>query len=61
MYNTNNRYELYSSLLDSFPLPGHTRGSSHGASRVIRYLGDDDLAKLEYRDSAYSDFVEMVQ
>ena len=40
------------SLLDSFPLPGHTRGSSHGASRVIRYLGDDDLAKLEYRDSA---------
>ena len=38
------------SLLDSFPLPGHTRGSSHGASRVTRYLGDDDLAKLEYRD-----------
>jgi len=34
-------------LIDSFPLP-HTRGSSHGASRVIRYLGDDNLAKLEY-------------
>lgn len=34
-------------LVDTFPLP-HTRGSSHGGSRVIRYLGDDDLAKLEY-------------
>ena len=34
-------------LVDSFPLP-HTRGSSHGGSRVIRFLGDDDLGKLEY-------------
>ena len=34
-------------LVDSFPLP-HTRGSSHGGSRVIRFLGDDDLAKLDY-------------
>ena len=34
-------------LLDQFPLP-HTRGSSHGGSRVIRMLGDDHLAKLEY-------------
>ena len=25
-------------LVDTFPLP-HTRGSSHGGSRVIRYLG----------------------
>ena len=25
-----------------------TLGSSHGASRVIRYLGDNNLAKLEY-------------
>ena len=24
------------------------QGSSHGASRVIRYLGDDNLSKLEY-------------
>jgi glycine/D-amino acid oxidase-like deaminating enzyme len=34
-------------LVDSFPLP-HTRGSSHGGSRVIRFLGDDDLSKLDY-------------
>ena len=52
-----NRQVLYCSLLDSFPLPGHTRGSSHGASRVIRYLGDDDLAKLEYRDSAVTSVI----
>ena len=34
-------------LMEQFPLP-HTRGSSHGASRVTRLMGDDNLAALEY-------------
>ena len=34
-------------LVEQFPLP-HTRGSSHGGSRVIRLMGDDKLAALEY-------------
>ena len=32
-------------LLDQFPLP-HTRGSSHGASRAFRLLGDETLGPL---------------
>jgi sarcosine oxidase/L-pipecolate oxidase len=34
-------------LYEQFPLPT-TRGSSHGASRVFRFLGDDTLDALEY-------------
>ena len=34
-------------LMEQFPLP-HTRGASHGASRVIRLLGDENLAALEF-------------
>ena len=42
-------------LLEQFPIP-HTRGSSHGASRVIRLLGDDNLAALEF---SYAEWKEM--
>ena len=31
------------------------QGSSHGASRVIRYLGDDNLSKLEYSFRKWKD------
>ena len=41
-------------LMEQYPLP-HTRGSSHGASRVIRLLGDDHLAALEYSYSQWSE------
>lgn len=34
-------------LLEQFPLP-HTRGSSHGATRAFRFLGDPTLDRLEY-------------
>ena len=34
-------------LLEQFPLP-HTRGSSHGASRAFRYLGDETMDRLDY-------------
>jgi sarcosine oxidase/L-pipecolate oxidase len=34
-------------LVEQFPLP-HTRGSSHGQSRAFRFLGDDELDRLEY-------------
>ncbi len=34
-------------LLEQFPLP-HTRGSSHGASRAFRFLGDDTVDRLDY-------------
>lgn len=34
-------------LIEQFPLP-HTRGSSHGGSRAFRFLGDDNLAILDY-------------
>jgi len=44
-------------LIDNFPLP-HTRGSSHGASRVIRYLGDDNLSKLEYSFGKWKELEE---
>lgn len=34
-------------LVEQFPLP-HSRGSSHGQSRAFRFLGDDELDRLEY-------------
>jgi sarcosine oxidase/L-pipecolate oxidase len=34
-------------LLEQFPLP-HTRGSSHGASRAFRFLGDETMDRLDY-------------
>jgi len=34
-------------LLEQFPLP-HTRGSSHGASRGFRFLGDETMDRLDY-------------
>ena len=34
-------------LIEQFPLPS-SRGSSHGATRVFRFLGDDDPTALEY-------------
>lgn len=34
-------------LIEQFPLP-HSRGSSHGQSRAFRFLGDDELDRLEY-------------
>ena len=34
-------------LFEQFPLP-HTRGSSHGKSRAFRFLGDDELDRLEF-------------
>ncbi len=34
-------------LFEQFPLP-HGRGSSHGASRAFRFLGDDPLDRLDY-------------
>lgn len=34
-------------LLEQFPLP-HTRGSSHGASRAFRFLGDPTMDRLDY-------------
>ena len=33
----------------------HSRGSSNGASRVTRYLGDEDLSKLEYSFAKWND------
>ena len=42
-------------LLEQFPMP-HTRGSSHGASRVIRLLGDENLAALEF---SYAEWREL--
>jgi monomeric sarcosine oxidase len=34
-------------LIEQYP-PGHTNGSSHGASRAFRFLGDDPLDRLDY-------------
>ena len=34
-------------LVEQFPLP-HSRGSSHGQSRAFRFLGDDEMDRLEY-------------
>ena len=34
-------------LVEQFPLP-HPRGSSHGQSRAFRFLGDDEMDRLEY-------------
>ncbi len=34
-------------LLEQFPLP-HTRGSSHGASRAFRFLGEATMDRLDY-------------
>jgi sarcosine oxidase/L-pipecolate oxidase len=34
-------------LFEQFPLP-HTRGSSHGLSRAFRFLGELELARLDY-------------
>ncbi len=34
-------------LLEQFPLP-HTRGSSHGASRAFRFLGEETMDRLDY-------------
>lgn len=34
-------------LIEQFPLP-HTRGSSHGLSRAFRFLGELELARLDY-------------
>ena len=39
-------------LIEQFPRP-HTRGSSHGGSRVIRLIGDARLEKLEYSYAAW--------
>ena len=41
-------------MLEQFPGP-HTRGSSHGASRVTRMMGDDNLAALDYSFSEFRD------
>ena len=45
--STKRRIGVPTVLMEQFPMP-HTRGSSHGASRVIRLLGDETLAALEY-------------
>jgi sarcosine oxidase/L-pipecolate oxidase len=34
-------------LIEQFPLP-HTRGSSHGLSRVFRFLGELEMDRLDY-------------
>ena len=46
-------------LLEQFPMP-HTRGSSHGASRVIRLLGDENLAALEFSYAEWKDLERLV-
>jgi monomeric sarcosine oxidase len=38
---------IATTLIDQFSLP-HARGSSHGASRAFRLLGDDPLDRLDY-------------
>ncbi len=38
---------MATTLFEQFPLP-HGRGSSHGASRAFRLLGDDELDRLDY-------------
>lgn len=38
---------INTTLFEQYPLP-HTRGSSHGASRAFRLLGDERLAPLDY-------------
>ena len=45
-------------LLEQFPMP-HTRGSSHGGSRVIRMMGDDTLAPLEYSYDQWRDLEKL--
>ena len=41
-------------LLEQFPLP-HTRGSSHGASRAFRFLGDETMDRLDYSLDRWQD------
>jgi sarcosine oxidase/L-pipecolate oxidase len=38
---------VQTTLIEQFPLP-HTRGSSHGLSRAFRFLGELELARLDY-------------
>lgn len=38
---------VHTSLFEQYPLP-HTRGSSHGASRAFRFLGDETMDRLDY-------------
>ncbi|NIP17484.1 MAG: FAD-dependent oxidoreductase [Xanthomonadales bacterium] len=38
---------IETTLIEQFPLP-HDRGSSHGASRAFRFLGDEPLDRLFY-------------
>ena len=45
-------------LMEQYPMP-HTRGASHGASRVIRLLGDDNLAALEYSYAAWEELEKL--
>jgi sarcosine oxidase/L-pipecolate oxidase len=44
-------------LIEQFPLP-HGRGSSHGASRAFRLLGDDTLDRLDYSQDRWRELEE---
>ena len=38
---------MATTLIEQYPLP-HANGSSHGATRAFRFLGDDPLQRLDY-------------
>jgi sarcosine oxidase/L-pipecolate oxidase len=45
-------------LIEQFPLP-HTRGSSHGLSRAFRFLGELELARLDYSLSCWQELEKL--